>query len=84
MGSGESKERQETAAACAVAATSAAALIWGLSSGRGEEKAVPSGKMMKAPGRNGELMPRDEFEGDTRTYFRDLRGKGNFCVCSST
>ncbi|XP_020244519.1 uncharacterized protein LOC109822701 [Asparagus officinalis] len=32
-------------------------------------------RMMKAPGRNGALMPRDLFEGNPREYFIDLRAK---------
>ncbi|EHA8591371.1 hypothetical protein COCNU_scaffold046694G000010 [Cocos nucifera] len=31
------------------------------------------GKMMKAPGRDGLLMPRDSFESNPLSYFRDLR-----------
>ncbi|KAA0034481.1 hypothetical protein E5676_scaffold475G00210 [Cucumis melo var. makuwa] len=32
-------------------------------------------KMMKAPGKHGEEMYRDEFEKDPSKYFRDLRKK---------
>ena len=32
-------------------------------------------KMMKAPGRNDTLIPRNSFEANPRGYFRNLRGK---------
>ncbi|XP_010936430.1 uncharacterized protein [Elaeis guineensis] len=31
-----------------------------------------AGRMMKAPGRGGRLMPRASFEGNPQSYFRDL------------
>ncbi|KAH7689947.1 hypothetical protein IHE45_02G015100 [Dioscorea alata] len=34
-----------------------------------------SGKMMKAPGRNGTFIPRRSFETNPRCYFKNLRGK---------
>ena len=34
-------------------------------------------KVMKAPGRNEELIAREPFENDPKGYFHGLRGKGN-------
>lgn len=34
-----------------------------------------TGRMMRAPGRHGALMPRASFEGDPRGYFINLRAK---------
>lgn len=82
MGSGESKQSQEPEseqreemsnglkAVCAVACASAA-LIWSLSYG---EQGKAS-KLMKAPGRKGQLIERAVFEKDPKAYFRGLHGK---------
>ena len=93
MGSSESKEgqgsdqREESAessdtalkAACAAGAVAAgAALIWGLSgAGQSESGSEVMSKLMKAPGRKGELIVRELFEKDPKAYFRGLHGKGN-------
>ncbi|KAJ8635124.1 hypothetical protein MRB53_009391 [Persea americana] len=85
MGAGESKEEKKEATASEVASTAlavgasvglAAGAIYALL-GSGSSNSVSNEnenkKMMRAPGKNGETMPRDDFEDNPKGYFRDLR-----------
>ncbi|XAR65309.1 hypothetical protein NMG60_11009391 [Bertholletia excelsa] len=68
-------------AAVGVAAVGGALLLAGAmlssgGSGKLDDDGKKKKKMMIAPGTNGEKeMPREDFEDDTRGYFRRLRGK---------
>lgn len=69
-----------TAAAIATGAVAGAALLaYGLSrlvSGSGSEsEPKQKGKTMKAPGRGGEQILRDDFARDPKAYFKDLHRK---------
>ena len=57
-------------AAIGLGVAGAALVAWGVSSLFSGEK---TSKMMKAPGRPGVVIPRDDFVSDPAAYFRNLR-----------
>ncbi|KAG5579554.1 hypothetical protein H5410_050181 [Solanum commersonii] len=73
----EEKEVSSTSSKIAttvgVVAAGVAFAAWGISKIMGSEEENNT-KMMKKPGADG-YMQRNKFEQNTKTYFRDLRGK---------
>lgn len=60
----------------AVAVAAAGVLVaWGISSLLSGAEPEKDKKTMKAPGRDGAVIYRDDFEGDPASYFKSLRNK---------
>ncbi|KAL8549262.1 hypothetical protein ACS0TY_008202 [Phlomoides rotata] len=77
----ETEEKDEgisaTALAVGAAVGVAALAAWGIVKWLGSSDPQPEQKikMMKAPGRDGYMIPRSYFEESPETYFRNLRHK---------